>query len=754
MVLPAPCLVVLVGMSGSGKSTWAAAHFAPVQIVSSDALRAVVGAGEDDITASDDAFALLEQIVERRTKRRLTTVVDTLGLDPDRRRAWLRARAPSTRCRASAWPLRHRSPECRARNRERRKSVPERVLAGRPASFASSSRGSRTTGFDFVLTEASRVRTAPAHVAREASRVCRVSAREPVGLRFGLQVPTFDWPGGAAEARAMLGEIGRAAEERRLRERLGHGSLPPDPDVRPRVARHARELHDARVPRGADRAGATRHPGHRRSRIVPSRSSARSIATLDVVSGGRANCGLGVGWFAAETRSARHSVPSARRAVRAARGRARVPPAVLGQGRAGVRRSRPARARSAVLPAPAAGARTDPRRRERRSAARLRLAARYADACNIIGEADVVARKVDALRSHCEAAGRPVVERRGDATLHDARREGHARTVGSGREVAASPNQRRATTRRVSTPAPSTISSAASAALAAGRRADRDRQLSRPRRHPPDRTLQRRDPRIRALNRRVARPGTPRHSRSPRPNRCDDVSPSFILTAVPPRTRIRASPSRRTWAMGTKDQIEAANEAYGKAVANQDVAAVVSLYAPDAILLPPDSPVAQGSDAIRARASGVCGRWRTVACARDDCTRRPRGHGRRRWSLHARSAATRRGSHHGCRQVPAGVQAPIRWVVQDRVRLLQQRRAGLVRQVAGDAAGRSANTQRPARSLRSRSSRATVGAVGRTREDPRRSGRALRPRRSDLRGASPSSGAGWRGARRPRAARR
>src|SRR5262245_57444330 len=57
VVLPAPCLVVLVGMSGSGKSTWAGAHFAPEQIVSSDILRAVVGAGEDDITASDDAFA-------------------------------------------------------------------------------------------------------------------------------------------------------------------------------------------------------------------------------------------------------------------------------------------------------------------------------------------------------------------------------------------------------------------------------------------------------------------------------------------------------------------------------------------------------------------------------------------------------------------------------------------------------------------------------------------------------------------------
>jgi ketosteroid isomerase-like protein len=56
--------------------------------------------------------------------------------------------------------------------------------------------------------------------------------------------------------------------------------------------------------------------------------------------------------------------------------------------------------------------------------------------------------------------------------------------------------------------------------------------------------------------------------------------------------------------MGTKDQIEAANEAYGKAVANQDVAAVVALYTQDAILLPPDAPVAQGSDAIRAVLQG------------------------------------------------------------------------------------------------------------------------------------------------------
>ena len=36
----------------------------------------------------------------------------------------------------------------------------------------------------------------------------------------------------------------------------------------------------------------------------------------------------------------------------------------------------------------------------------LRLAARYADACNIIGEREVVARKVAALHRHCDAAER------------------------------------------------------------------------------------------------------------------------------------------------------------------------------------------------------------------------------------------------------------------------------------------------------------------------------------------------------------
>src|SRR3954467_12925629 len=87
--LPDPCLVVLVGPTASGKSHWAARWFHPDQVVSSDRLRAGVGAGGRDQRASRDAFEVLDLIVEKRLRRRLLTVVDSTGLDGARRAAWL-----------------------------------------------------------------------------------------------------------------------------------------------------------------------------------------------------------------------------------------------------------------------------------------------------------------------------------------------------------------------------------------------------------------------------------------------------------------------------------------------------------------------------------------------------------------------------------------------------------------------------------------------------------------------------------------
>jgi len=56
--------------------------------------------------------------------------------------------------------------------------------------------------------------------------------------------------------------------------------------------------------------------------------------------------------------------------------------------------------------------------------------------------------------------------------------------------------------------------------------------------------------------------------------------------------------------MGTKDDVRAVNDTYEKAVANQDVAAVLGAYTPDATLLPPNAPLAKGTKALEAVFNG------------------------------------------------------------------------------------------------------------------------------------------------------
>jgi protein phosphatase len=84
--LPADALVVLIGSAGTGKSTWAARHFEPYQVVSSDACRALVADDPADQGASHDAFRLFHQIVRDRLKRGLLTVADSTALTPAARR--------------------------------------------------------------------------------------------------------------------------------------------------------------------------------------------------------------------------------------------------------------------------------------------------------------------------------------------------------------------------------------------------------------------------------------------------------------------------------------------------------------------------------------------------------------------------------------------------------------------------------------------------------------------------------------------
>jgi predicted kinase len=76
LVIPDPCLVVLVGAAGSGKSTLAARLFAPDEIVSSDTLRGEVSGDEADQRVSGVAFRILHRMIERRLAEGRLTVVD------------------------------------------------------------------------------------------------------------------------------------------------------------------------------------------------------------------------------------------------------------------------------------------------------------------------------------------------------------------------------------------------------------------------------------------------------------------------------------------------------------------------------------------------------------------------------------------------------------------------------------------------------------------------------------------------------
>src|ERR687893_450689 len=150
--LPDPAVVVLAGAAGSGKSTWAAARYRATEIVSSDALRAVVGSGPADLDATTEAFDLLDQIVTARTRRGLTTVIDTLGLDPERRRDYLRV------ARAAGLPavlviLDTPARLCRERNRDRDRPVPAPVIAEQLRRVRRLVTEAEDEGWDLVLVE-------------------------------------------------------------------------------------------------------------------------------------------------------------------------------------------------------------------------------------------------------------------------------------------------------------------------------------------------------------------------------------------------------------------------------------------------------------------------------------------------------------------------------------------------------------------------------------------------------------------------
>ncbi|WPD23885.1 MAG: polynucleotide kinase-phosphatase [Candidatus Electrothrix scaldis] len=85
--IPELSLVLLIGASGSGKSSFALKHFSPYEVVSSDNCRGIVSNDENSQEATTDAFDLVHYIIEKRLKNGLLTVVDATNVQMTARKS-------------------------------------------------------------------------------------------------------------------------------------------------------------------------------------------------------------------------------------------------------------------------------------------------------------------------------------------------------------------------------------------------------------------------------------------------------------------------------------------------------------------------------------------------------------------------------------------------------------------------------------------------------------------------------------------
>jgi alkanesulfonate monooxygenase SsuD/methylene tetrahydromethanopterin reductase-like flavin-dependent oxidoreductase (luciferase family)/predicted kinase len=291
--IPDPALVVLIGPSGSGKSTWAQDNFRAEEVISSDRLRAIVGSGEHDLDASADAFAILDQMVSARLKRRLLTVVDTLGLDDERRRKHL---ALAKELGLPAILVLFDVPEQvnRERNRQRTRPVPASVLTSQIRRFRQLQ--ARLKGEGWELRRAPDVvAIRPGHLSAQS----QAPANPPGGsrtLRAVLHLARFT---GAGDLRTHLLSMAEAAEE----AGFDGISLMDHLMQIPQVGREWEELPEAFGALGF-LAGRTMRLSLgtlvTNVRLRNPALLAKMLATIDVLSGGRTFCGLGAGWFQPE----------------------------------------------------------------------------------------------------------------------------------------------------------------------------------------------------------------------------------------------------------------------------------------------------------------------------------------------------------------------------------------------------------------------------------------------------------------------
>ena len=150
ITFPELSLIVLMGASGAGKSTFARQHFKPTEILSSDYFRGLVSDDENDQAATKDAFDVLHYILGKRLAAGKLTVIDATNVQPKSRKPLLKF-AKQYHCFATAIVFNLPEAVCHERNKQRpNRQFGSHVVRNHTRSLKRSLRNLKREGFRFI----------------------------------------------------------------------------------------------------------------------------------------------------------------------------------------------------------------------------------------------------------------------------------------------------------------------------------------------------------------------------------------------------------------------------------------------------------------------------------------------------------------------------------------------------------------------------------------------------------------------------
>ncbi|KPQ35482.1 MAG: putative kinase [Phormidesmis priestleyi Ana] len=150
ITFPERSLVLLMGASGSGKSTFARQHFLATEVLSSDHYRAVVADDESDQSATKDAFEVLHYIAAKRLAGGRLTVIDATNVQPFARESLLKL-AQEHHFYVVIIALNVPEAVCHARNQQRpHRQVEPHVVSGQVQDLEQSLQTLKQENIDYI----------------------------------------------------------------------------------------------------------------------------------------------------------------------------------------------------------------------------------------------------------------------------------------------------------------------------------------------------------------------------------------------------------------------------------------------------------------------------------------------------------------------------------------------------------------------------------------------------------------------------